>query len=93
MPEFSHGHTDRSLTTDAANIDASRTWEGQLRPLLNDGNLCFLFVNKGSLFHGHGFEMLTTLIQHCRPDLVSNEFTSLLSLFNDIQGEGGEILE
>jgi hypothetical protein len=37
--------------------------------------------------------MLATLVQHCHPDLVSNAFSSLLSLFNNIQGAGESILE
>ena len=55
--------------------------------------MIFLFKNKGTLFHGHGFEMLAALMQHCRPDLVSNAFSSLLSLFNDVQGETESIIE
>jgi hypothetical protein len=84
MPEFSIGHTDGSLTTDAGNLDASHAREGQLCLAVKEGSLCFLFKNKGSLFHGRGFEMLDTLMQHCQPDTVSNAFTSLLSLFNDV---------
>jgi hypothetical protein len=37
--------------------------------------------------------MLAVLIQHCRPDTVSNAFASLISLFNDVQGELEPILE
>ncbi len=37
--------------------------------------------------------MLATLMQHCRPNMVSNAFTSLLSLFNDVQGESNSIIE
>ncbi len=37
--------------------------------------------------------MLPTLMQHCRPDTVSNAFTSLLSMFNDVQGEAESIIE
>ncbi len=93
MPEFSTGHPDRSLNTDAANADASRAWEGQLCLAVKDGNLCFLFKNKGTQFHGRGFEMLAALTQHCWPDTVSNAFASLLSLFNDVQGKAESILE
>ena len=93
MPEFSTGHSNNSLTTDALNLNASRAWEGQLQMAVKDGTLCFLFKNKGALFHGRGFEMLATLMQHCRPDSVSNAFTSLLSIFNDVQGESESILE
>jgi hypothetical protein len=64
MPEFSTGHTNGSLTTDAGNLDASCAWEGQMRLPVKEGSLRFLFENKGSLFHGHGFEMLDTLMQN-----------------------------
>jgi hypothetical protein len=67
MPEFSHGHAEGSLPMDAASLDASRAWEGQLRLGIKDGNLCFLFENKGSLLYSCGFEMLAALIQNCRP--------------------------
>jgi len=93
MPEFSTGHADDSLTTDALNVEASRAWEGQLRLAVKDGSLKFLFENKGSLYHGRGFEMLAALMQHCRPDSVSNAFSSLLSLFNDVQGDTESIIE
>ena len=93
MPEFSTGHADDSLTTDAANLEASRAWEGVLRSAVKDGTLKFLFENKGTLYHGRGFEMLAALMQHCRPDSVSNAFSSLLSLFNDVQGESESIIE
>ncbi len=68
-------------------------WEGQLHLAVQDGPLWFLFKNNGSQFHGQGFEMLATLMQHCCPDTVSNAFTSLLSLFNNVQGESESILE
>ncbi len=93
MPKFSHGHANLSLTMYATNLDTSRTWAGQLCLMVKHGNHHFLFENKGSLYHGHGFEMPAALIQHCRPDLVSNAITSLLSIFNDIQGDGESILE
>ena len=93
MPEFSTGHNNDSLTIDTNNFDASRAWEGQLQLAVLDGTLCFLFENKGILYHGHGFEMLATLMQHCRLDSISNAFTSLLSLFNDVQGKSESIIE
>jgi hypothetical protein len=80
MPEFSTGHANCSLTIDAENLEAGRAWEGQLRLAIKEGSLCFLFEKKGSLFHGSGFEILDTLMQHCHPDTVSNAFTCLLSL-------------
>jgi hypothetical protein len=93
MPDFSTGHADDSLTTDANNQEASREWEGQLHLTVKDGTLRFLFENKGSLYHGRSFEMLAILMQHCRPDMVSNAFTSLLSLLNDVQGESESIIK
>ncbi len=84
MPEFSTGHASGSLTTNIENLDASRAWEGQLRLTVKEGSLCFFFKNKGSLYHGRGFEILDTLMQHCCPDTVSNAFTYLLSLFNNV---------
>jgi hypothetical protein len=93
MPEFSTGRADDSLATDASNAEASRAWEGQLRLALKDGGLCHLFENKGSTYHGRGFEMLNALICYCRPDTVSNAFASLLSLFNDVQRESEPTLE
>jgi hypothetical protein len=79
MPEFSTRHADGSLSTDAANLDASCTWEGQLCLAVKDGALRFLFEYKGTQYHSQGFEMLAALTQHCRPDTVSNAFSSLLS--------------
>jgi hypothetical protein len=64
MPEFSTGLANGSLATDMANLDASRAWEGQLHLAMKDGTLRFLFKNKGSQYHGRGFEMLAALIQH-----------------------------
>ena len=92
MPEFLTGHADDSLTTDALNVEASRVWEGQLWLAIKDGSLKFLFEHNGSLYHGCGFKMLAALMQHCRPDSVSNAFSSLLSLFNDMQGDNELII-
>jgi hypothetical protein len=78
---------------DPSNAKASRVWEGQICLAEKDDSLCFLFKNKGDLFHGCGFEMLVTLNQHCSPDTVSNVFSSLLSLFNEVQGDSKPILE
>jgi hypothetical protein len=93
MSEFSTGHADESLTTDATNQEASHVWEGQLRLAVKDGPLRFFFDNKGSQYHGRGFKMLATLMQHCCPDTVTNAFSSLLSLFNDVQGDSESIIE
>ncbi len=93
IPEFSTGHSDGVLQMDPSNAEASRVWEGQIRLAVKDGSLCFLFKKKGDLFHGCVFEMLATLDQHCHPDTVSNAFSSLLSLFNEVQGDSKPILE
>ncbi len=45
------------------------------------------------LYYGKGFEMLAALDQHCRPDTVANALTTLMSLFNDIQGNSEPIME
>jgi hypothetical protein len=37
--------------------------------------------------------MLAVLMQHYRPDSVANAFTSLLSLFNDVQGSKESVLQ
>jgi hypothetical protein len=37
--------------------------------------------------------MLATFMQHCHPDSVANAFTSLLSLFDDVQGSDKPILQ
>ncbi len=37
--------------------------------------------------------MLAVLDQHCRPDRISNAFSTLMSLFNDVQGPSELILE
>ena len=38
-------------------------------------------------------EMIDVLNCHCRPDSVTNAFTTLMSLFNDVQGEAESIIE
>jgi hypothetical protein len=92
LPEYSTKRSDDALITDAYNLEASRFWEGQLRVAVRDGSLRFLFDNKGAVFHGKGFEMLAALDQHCCPDTVSNVFTTLMSLFNNVQGDSEQIL-
>jgi hypothetical protein len=42
------------------------------------------------MYNGKGFEMLAVLNQHCRPNLVTNAFMTLLSMFNDSMGESEE---
>jgi hypothetical protein len=93
MSDFSTGHADGSLVTDASNIEASRAWEGQLRLAVKDDSLWFLFENKGLLYHGRSFEMHAALMQHCCLDTVTNAFLSLLSPFNDIQGDTESVFE
>ena len=60
---------------------------------LRDGSLCFLFENKGEMYHGKGFEMLAALNAHCCPDTVHNAFTMLLALFNDLQDDSEAIFK
>jgi hypothetical protein len=93
-PKFSSGLPDGALVTTPSNLEASCLWEGQLRLAVKDGDLCFLFKNKGTLFNGCGFEMLAalTVTAYCCPDSIANAFSSLLSLFNEIQGEDEPIL-
>jgi hypothetical protein len=37
--------------------------------------------------------MLAVLDQHCRPDLITNVFCALMSLFNDVQGSSEAVFE
>jgi len=85
--------TDALLLTDARNALASQFWEGQLRATIKNGPACFLFENTGTTFYGKGFEMLQVLEDHFRPSTISNSFTTLLSLFNDTQGDKESIHE
>ena len=84
---------DDKLITDPTNAEASRYWEGRLRIAVKNGGLRFLFENTGSRFHGKGFEMIDVLNHHCHPDSVTNAFTILMSLFNDVQGDSEPIVE
>ncbi len=93
ISDFSTGCSEGVLQTDPSNAEASRIWEGQICLAVKDSSLRFLFDSKGDLFHGHGFKMLVTLDQHCHPNTVSNAFSSLLSLFNEVQGDNEPILE
>jgi hypothetical protein len=86
-PKFSSGLPDSALVTTPSNLEASCLWEGQLRLAEKDGDLRSLLENKGTLFNGCGFEMHAALTAYCRPDSVAIAFSSLLSLFNKIQGE------
>ena len=91
--DYSTGRSDALLITDPSNADASRYWEGQLCVAIRNGGLHFLFENTGSRYHGMGFEMIDVLNRHCRPDSVTNTFTTLMSLFNDVQGDKEPIVE
>ena len=91
--EYGTRRSDDLLITDPSNSEASRYWEGQLRVAVKNGGLRFLFENTGSRFHGKGFEMMDVLNRHCRPDSVTNAFTTLMSLFNDVQGDSEPIVE
>ena len=91
--EYSTGRSDALLITNPSNAEASRYWEGQLRIAVKNGGLRFLFENTGSRFHGKGFEMIEVLNRHCRPDSVTNAFTTLMSLFNDVQKDTEPIVE
>ncbi len=68
-------------------------WVGQLWLAVKNGSLRFLFENKGDTFNDRRFEMLAALTQHCCPDCVLNAFTSLMSIFNDVQGQDEPILQ
>jgi hypothetical protein len=91
-PNFSSGLPDGFLVTTPSNCEASRLWEGQLRLVVKDGELHFLFENKGDIYNGQGFEMLSALNAYCCPDLVAKAFSSLLSIFNELQEDNEPIL-
>ena len=94
QPEYGTQLSDESLlVTTPSNVAASLFWEGQIRTAVREGSLRFLFDNKGTLYHGKGFEMLDVLNKHCRPDTIANAFGTLLSLFNDVQGPSEPVLE
>jgi hypothetical protein len=46
-----------------------------------------------SLYQGKGFKMLPAQEQYCCLDTVVNAFTTLMSLFNNMQGKSEQILE
>ncbi len=78
--------------TNSQNAEASCFWEEQIRVVVQDGSLSFLFENKRLMYDGKGFEILAALNQHCYPDLVANAFTTLLLLFNNSMGASEEIM-
>jgi hypothetical protein len=91
-PDFSPGFADGVLVTTSSNFEASCLWEGQLCLAVKDGELQFLFKNKGGTYNGHGSKMLAALSTYCHPNSVANAFSSLLSIFNKIQGKNKPIL-
>ena len=93
QPEYTTQRSNDALVTTPSNVTVSLFWEGQIWNAVCEGSLCFLFYNKGTLYHGKGFEMPAVLDQHCCPDTISNAFSMLMSLFNDVQGPSEPILE
>ena len=93
QPEYATQRSDNALVTTPSNVAASLFWEGQIWNAVCEGSLCFLFDNKGTLYHSKGFEMLAVLDQHCHPDTIVNAFSMLMSLFNNVQGLSESILE
>jgi hypothetical protein len=91
-PEFSTSCADGKLTMTASNLKARRIWEGQLCLAVKDWTLRFHFKNKVDTYNGCGFEMLATLNTFCCPDSVANTFSSLLLIFNKLQGDDEPIV-
>jgi hypothetical protein len=91
-PDFSPGLVDSAFVTTSSNFEASCLWEGQLCLAVKDGELQFLFENKDNIYNGCGLEMLAALNAYCHPDFIANAFSSLLSIFNELQGENKPIL-
>ncbi len=91
-PDFSPGLPDSVLVTTSSNFEASHLWKGQLCLVVKDGELCFLFENKGDTYIGRGFEMLAACNACCHPNSVANAFSSLLSIFDELQGNDKPIL-
>jgi hypothetical protein len=85
-PGFSTARDDSLLVTDSRNFLPSQFWEGQLRTSLKDGSVRHLFENTDTKYFGNGFEMLQVLEDTFRQSSISNSFTTLLTLFNDTQG-------
>ncbi len=91
-PDFSPGLPDGALVTTSSNFEASRLWEGELCLAVKDDELCFLFEVKGDIYTGHRFEMLAALNAYCHPNSVANPFSSLISIFNKLQGNDEPLL-
>jgi hypothetical protein len=47
----------------------------------------FCLKNKGNIYNGREIKMLATLNAYCHPDSVANVFSSLFSIFNELQGK------
>jgi hypothetical protein len=47
---------------------------------------------KSNIYNGCRFEMLATLNAYCHPDSIANAFSSLLSIFNKLQGKNKPVL-
>jgi hypothetical protein len=93
LPEYLTKSLDNALVTGASNLEANPFQEGQLRVTVRDGFLHFLFENNGPVYHVKSFEMLAVLEQHCYPDTVSYAFTTLMSLFKNVQEVLEEVLQ
>jgi hypothetical protein len=87
-PESSTLHSDDALVTDSRNAEASAHWEGQIRMAVQDGSLHFLFKNKGSMYNGKGFKMLSVLNQYCRVEFghscTSNSVVAFYPSWNHV---------
>jgi hypothetical protein len=86
------GLADGALVTSSSNFEASSLWEGQLCLAVKDGKLQFLFGNKGDICNGRRFKILAALNAYCHPNSVANTFSSLLLIFNKLQGKNKRIL-
>ncbi len=60
--------------------------------MVKDGKLCFLFKNKGVIYNSCGFKILAALNAYCHPNSVADTFSSLLSIFKELQGDDELIL-
>jgi hypothetical protein len=86
-PNFSPGLADGTLVTTSSNFEASCLWEDQLCLAVKDGELQFLFENKGDIYNGCRFKIPATLNTYCHPNSVANAFSSLLLIFHKLQGK------
>jgi hypothetical protein len=91
-PKFLTQQTDNTLIPNSWTLEVTCFWVGQIHVAVQDGSLWFLFETKGSQYDAKGFEMLSALNQHCRPDSVAIAFTMLMLLFNDSMTNSEEIM-